>query len=304
MYPEQVRLVYRHFPLSFHDKAMLAHQAAEAAGLQGKFFEMSSLFNEYAFEWNEISPEEFEEWVIAKIPEIGLDVEKFNEDWNSQAVMDAVEADIAEGRQAGVGGTPTLYINGALYSGARSLDVFSAILQLMDLEDQQYEDCPPTVIDPSKSYTATIETEKGNIVIELFPEQAPVTVNSFVFLAREGWFDGVIFHRVIPGFVAQTGDPLGMGFGGPGYAFGNEVTADLQYDQAGVVGMANSGPDANGSQFFITYDAVPDLNGGYTIFGQVIEGMDVVESLTPRDPSQPGDLPEGDRIIQVTITEE
>jgi cyclophilin family peptidyl-prolyl cis-trans isomerase len=304
MYPDKVRLVYRHFPLSFHDKAMIAAQAAEAAGLQGKFFEMSSLIYDYAFEWNNITPSEFEEWISAKIVDLDLDVQKFNQDWNSDEVIQRVEADMAEGRQAGVGGTPTVYINGALYSGARSAEVFSAIMQLMELKARQYSDCPPMVIDPAKKYTATLETEKGNIVIDLYADKAPLAVNSFVFLAREGWFDGNIFHRVIPGFVAQTGDPLGMGFGGPGYAFDNEVSSDLLYDSAGVVGMANSGADLNGSQFFITYDAIPDLNGGYTIFGKVIEGMDVAESLTPRDPSQAGDLPEGDKIIKVTINEE
>jgi len=304
MYPDKVRLVYRHFPLSFHDKAMIAAQAAEAAGLQGKFFEMSSLIYDYAFEWNNITAAEFEEWISAKIVDLDLDVQKFNQDWNSDEVIQRVEADMAEGRQAGVGGTPTVYINGALYSGARSAEVFSAIMQLMELKARQYSDCPPMVIDPAKKYTATLETEKGNIVIDLYADKAPLAVNSFVFLAREGWFDGNIFHRVIPGFVAQTGDPLGMGFGGPGYAFDNEVSSDLLYDSAGVVGMANSGADLNGSQFFITYDAIPDLNGGYTIFGKVIEGMDVAESLTPRDPSQAGDLPEGDKIIKVTINEE
>jgi cyclophilin family peptidyl-prolyl cis-trans isomerase len=304
MYPDQVRLVYRHFPLSFHDKAMIASQAAEAAGLQGKFFEMSSMIYDYAFEWNDITPDEFEEWVSAKIVDLDLDVEKFNQDWNSPEVIQRVESDMAEGRQAGVGGTPTVYINGALYSGARSVEVFSAILQLMGLIDQQFTDCPPMVIDPAKNYTATLETDKGDIVIQLYADKAPLAVNSFVFLAREGWFDNVIFHRVIPGFVAQTGDPLGMGFGGPGYAFDNEISSDLQYDSAGVVGMANSGPNLNGSQFFITYDAIPDLDGGYTIFGKVIQGMDVAESLTPRDPSQAGDLPPGDKIIKVTISEE
>ena len=117
-------------------------------------------------------------------------------------------------------------------------------------------------------------------MIQLYADQAPLAVNSFVFLAKQGWFDGVTFHRVIPGFVAQTGDPSGTGKGGPGYFFKNEVS-DLRYDKPGVVGMANSGPDTNGSQFFITYAPQPSLDGSYTIFGQVIQGMDVVENLTP-----------------------
>jgi cyclophilin family peptidyl-prolyl cis-trans isomerase len=128
-------------------------------------------------------------------------------------------------------------------------------------------------------------------------------VNSFVFLAKNGWFNSVTFHRVIPGYMAQTGDPSGTGLGGPGYFFKNEITTDLEYNKPGVVGMANSGPDTNGSQFFITYAPAPTLDGSYTIFGQVLNGMDVLEKLTPRDPSQGVNLPPGDKIISVTIEE-
>jgi cyclophilin family peptidyl-prolyl cis-trans isomerase len=158
-------------------------------------------------------------------------------------------------------------------------------------------------INPKKQYIATLETEKGQVVLQLYPDKAPLAVNSFVFLARSGWFDGITFHRVIPGFVAQTGDPSGTGQGNPGYMFNSEIEPALKFDRAGVVGMANSGPDTNGSQFFITYGPVPDLNGGYTIFGKVLSGMDVLEQLTPRNP-QPGvSLPPGDELISVTIEE-
>jgi cyclophilin family peptidyl-prolyl cis-trans isomerase len=128
-------------------------------------------------------------------------------------------------------------------------------------------------------------------------------VNSFVFLARQGWFDGVTFHRVIPGFVAQAGDPSGTGTGGPGYYFANEIRTDLGFDKPGMVGMANAGPDTNGSQFFIVYAPQPKLDGSYTVFAQVIQGMDVVESLTPRDPQTSLGLPPGDKILGVTIEE-
>jgi cyclophilin family peptidyl-prolyl cis-trans isomerase len=179
-----------------------------------------------------------------------------------------------------------------------------SIIRANDLKEQQYTACPPMVIDPLKGYNATIETEKGTIVVKLFPEVAPMTVNSFVFLAEASWFDGVRFHRVLPGFMAQSGDPSGSGMGGPGYAFKNETSPDLTFDRKGLLAMANSGPDTNGSQFFITYAPTPHLDGGYTIFGEVLSGMEVVESLTPRDPSQGGDLPEGDLIIAVTVQEQ
>jgi cyclophilin family peptidyl-prolyl cis-trans isomerase len=179
----------------------------------------------------------------------------------------------------------------------------STIIRLELLAYDQFTECPPMTVDISKQYVATLHTEKGDIVIELYADKAPVTVNSFIFLAQNGWFDGVTFHRVLSGKLAQTGDPSGTGYGTPGYAYKNEISPDLLYDGPGVVGMANSGADSNGSQFFITESALPDLNGSYTIFGHVIQGMDVVNSLTPRDPSQSGELPPGDKILSVTIEE-
>ena len=162
---------------------------------------------------------------------------------------------------------------------------------------------PEMAIDPARQYLATIDTVKGKIVVELLPQAAPRAVNSFVFLARQGYFDGVTFHRVIPGFVAQGGDPTGTGMGGPGYEFANEVTPDLTFSEPGLLAMANAGPDTNGSQFFITYDALPHLNGGYTIFGRVVSGLEVALALTPRDPQQDPNAPPGDVINTITIEE-
>ncbi len=157
-------------------------------------------------------------------------------------------------------------------------------------------------IDINKQYFATFKMAKGGeFVIRLFPDQAPVTVDNFVVLARKGFYDGTTFHRVLDGFMAQGGDPTGTGSGGPGYEFEDEIN-DLTFDKPGMVAMANSGPDTNGSQFFITYAPTEWLNGLHTIFGQVIEGMDVVNGLTRRDPGQNPDY-EGDVIESVTITE-
>jgi cyclophilin family peptidyl-prolyl cis-trans isomerase len=172
------------------------------------------------------------------------------------------------------------------------------------LEEKQFTNCPPVTVDPDKQYFATLHTNKGEIKIQFYPREAPLAVSSFIFLARNGWYDGVPFYRVLPGFIAQTGDPTGTGFGGPGYAFDNEISPNLKFDAPGTVGVVNSGPGSNGSVFFITYAPAPKLDGNYTIFGKVIEGIEVVESLTPRDPSKPGDLPEGDVIESVTIEEE
>jgi len=158
-------------------------------------------------------------------------------------------------------------------------------------------------IDKTKKYFATVKMAKGGeFVIQLYPDKAPITVNSFVFLAKEGFFNGVTFHRVLDGFMAQGGDPTGTGTGGPGYQFVNE-NSDLKFDKAGVVAMANAGADTNGSQFFITFGATPQLDGGYTIFGQVIKGMDVVNAITRRDP-QSNPTFAGDAMESVTITEQ
>ena len=167
---------------------------------------------------------------------------------------------------------------------------------------KQYDAPPPMTIDVTKQYFAIVKLAKGGeFVIQLYPDKAPITVNSFVFLAREGYFNGVTFHRVLAGFMAQGGDPTGTGMSGPGYKFVNE-NSDLTFDKAGVVAMANAGRDTNGSQFFITFGPTPNLNGDYTIFGQVIEGMDVVNAITRRDPSQNPTFP-GDAIESITITE-
>jgi len=170
-------------------------------------------------------------------------------------------------------------------------------------ESKSWDQPPAMALDTAKSYEAMIHTEKGDVRIALYDDVAPVTVNNFVFLAREGFYDGVTFHRVLPGFMAQTGDPTGTGSGGPGYQFDDEFDPALRHDAAGVVSMANAGANTNGSQFFITYAATPHLDDQHTVFGRVIEGMDVVESLTPRDPAENPDAPAGDRILSVEIIE-
>jgi cyclophilin family peptidyl-prolyl cis-trans isomerase len=165
----------------------------------------------------------------------------------------------------------------------------------------QWDSAPAMAIDTSKSYIATVKMAKGGeFVIQLYPDKAPVTVNNFVFLAANGYYDGVTFHRVLEDFMAQTGDPTGTGGGGPGYQFENE-DSDLRFDKEGVVAMANAGRDTNGSQFFITFGPAEYLNGDYTIFGQVISGMDVVKGITLRDPRYNPDYT-GDVIESITIS--
>lgn len=304
-YPEDVRIVYRHFPLvSIHNKAALSAQAAEAAGKQGQFWELHDLLFERQAEWAQMSVEDFQAWLIEQAEALGLDSERFSADLVSEENVDYVQETWDRGVEINLPGTPYLLIDGQVWPQnlPMSPENIRAIVELKLLEEKQFTTCPPMTIDPSSQYIATLETEKGDIVIELFPDKAPIAVNNFIFLAENDWYDGVTFHRVLADFVAQGGDPSGTGFGGPGYAFVNE-TSDLTFDKPGVLAMANSGPDSNGSQFFITYAPAEQLNGGYTIFGQVISGLDVAESLTPRDPSQSVNLAPGDMILNVTIEE-
>jgi len=149
----------------------------------------------------------------------------------------------------------------------------------------QWQSEPEMQLDPTKNYQATLRTSKGDIIIDLFAKNVPRTVNNFVFLAQQGFYDGTIFHRVIPDFMAQGGDPTGTGRGGPGYKFRDEFDPKLRHDKPGVLSMANAGPNTNGSQFFITHVPTPWLDGKHAVFGQVVGGLDVLFAIPPRDPN-------------------
>jgi cyclophilin family peptidyl-prolyl cis-trans isomerase len=161
---------------------------------------------------------------------------------------------------------------------------------------------PEMKINPTSKYTATFKTEKGDIVCALYAAKVPRTVNNFVFLAREGFYDNTIFHRVIANFMAQGGDPTGTGRGGPGYKFNDEFDASLKHNVPGVLSMANAGPNTNGSQFFITHVPTPWLDHKHSIFGQVIQGLDVLMSIPERDPQHPQNA--GVKLYTVEIMEE
>ncbi len=160
---------------------------------------------------------------------------------------------------------------------------------------------PAMAIDTTRSYRAVFVTEKGEMTFDLFDDQAPLTVNNFVFLVNQGFYDGTTFHRVLEDFMAQGGDPLGIGSGGPGYRFADEFDPSLRFDRAGLLAMANSGPGTNGSQFFITFGPTEWLNDAHTIFGALVEGEDVLKSIRLRAPES--DPQPGDRIERIDILE-
>lgn len=303
-YPNDLRVVFRHYPqLNTNNKAGLALMAAEAAGEQGKFWEMHDILFARQQEWASLSEQDFQNWLNDRTSEIGLNNSQYAASMFGPGMMNLPNQLFADAVDLNIPGVPFLLINGEIYDGPVDYTNLSIVIKLYALQAHQYAECPPMIIDPTRDYIATIQTAKGNIVVRLLADKAPIAVNSFVFLATHGWFDNVTFHRVLQGFMAQAGDPSGTGYGGPGYAFQNEDSG-LSFDREGLLAMANAGPDTNGSQFFITYGPAEHLNGGYTIFGEVLEGMDVVKSLTLRDPSQGLNLPPGDEILTITIEQQ
>jgi cyclophilin family peptidyl-prolyl cis-trans isomerase len=305
-YGEDIRSVFRHFALSYHDKAAITAEAAEAAGAQGKFWEMHDLLFERQQEWNPLPVDEVEARLVEYAEELGLDTELFSQELSDHVYLDKVNADTEGAVQAGLPGTPSYVVNGVVYPtqelGLHPVTI-GAFVRLLSLAPDQYTGVPSQVIDPDKKYTATIRTGKGDIVAELFADLAPTNVNGFVFLAEDGWYDGQAFFHVEPGFVAQSGDPTSIGWGipFPGYYCGDEISPDLTFDEAGMLALFAPSPGRNSSQFFITYAPQPDFNGRYTIIGRVVEGMDVAESLTP---TQPGpDQPAPDVIEMIVIEE-
>ena len=303
-YPDDVRLVYRPLPLdSLHPTAPLAAYAAESAGMQGKFWEMYSAIFSNQESISALTAEELTEWLKTTAEELNLDVDQFATDIASEDVINKITTTQQTMFEAGVSSTPTVLVNGRPVGNWQSA-YLSNFIEVMKAEKDMVTECPPFIIDQDKEYTATITTEKGELVLELYPEAAPLAVNSFVYLAREGFYNDVTFHRVYHNFMAQTGDPTGTGWSGAGYQYREEVVPELTYDEAYMVGVARGQAEgSSGSQFFITYVPYPSLNGGYTIFGKLIDGIDVFEQITERDADNNPDAPEGDKIISIEIIE-
>jgi len=305
LYPEDVRVIFRYLPLTKeHDKAALAAQAAEAAGLQDRYWEMHDLLFANQSDWRSLPVKDFETWLEGQADELELNIAQFLDDLTSDVIVKKVFLATQTSAKTSLTNPPALFFNKVLYQDWVDVSSLSNMVLLYQLPERAYSSCPEHTIDPNKSYTATFATEKGDIVFELYPSQAPLAVNSFVFLAREKWFDETPFYRVVPNYLVQAGDPTGTGNGRPGYQFSNEVTPQLRFDQPGMLALANYGEGTNGSQFFITYSAIPEFDGEYTIFGKVIEGMDVLESLRPRDPVYDQVLISPDILKSVTIVEE
>lgn len=301
-FPSSIRVVFRHLPLpSIHDKAYISSMAAEAAGAQGKFWEMHDILYINQQAWTGLPESDFVSWVKGQAETLGLDIQQFEEDLYDEEARAELETTTEARLEMGLHYTPFVVVNDRIWR--ENKPNLYGLIGIYEFDG--YQECPPWVIEEGKSYLARLETSVGEIEINLFADTAPLAVNSFVFLAQEGWFDEIYFHRVVEGFVAQAGDPSGLGVIGPGYSFANETDNDLSYDRAGLVGMANAGPDTNGSQFFITLAPATNLDGGYTIFGEVTEAsLAVLDEIALRDPQTAVDFTNATQILSVEIIEE
>ncbi len=301
-FPETIRVVFRHMPLpSIHPLAYISSMAAEAAGAQEKFWEMHDLLYATQSEWSGLSEEAFMTWVLTQAETLELDLEAFETVLNDADLRADLEQTTEDRLALGLHYTPFVVVNDMVFRNNQP-DLFGLI---GIYAYGGFEECPDWVIEPGKDYTAILDTSAGEIEISLFPEVAPLAVNSFVFLAQNGWYEDVYFHRVIEGFVAQAGDPSGLGVLGPGYTFANETANALSFESAGILGMANSGPDTNGSQFFITLGPAQNLDRSYTIFGQVTEeSLSVLDEIALRDPQMAVGFEDATIINGIDIIEE
>jgi cyclophilin family peptidyl-prolyl cis-trans isomerase/protein-disulfide isomerase len=302
-HPNDVRLVFVNTPLSDHDKDALATQAVEAADLQGKFWEMHDLLFEKETVWSALSPAGFQAWVMQQAGALGVNSAKFQADFNGKTVADRLKLALQSSSAQPVV-PPLMFVNGASpYTGLADFASLDSVVRMEALTARQFSDCPSWVINPLKQYIANLHTSRGDVVIQLFPDKAPQAVNNFVTLARSGWYNGITFYKVLPDFLAMTGDPSETGMGNTGYLFQTEISASLHFDQPGIVAMDNSGPNTNSGRFFITLAPAEQLYGQYTIIGKVLSGMQVLSALTPRNPLPGEVLPPGDELINLTITE-
>jgi cyclophilin family peptidyl-prolyl cis-trans isomerase/protein-disulfide isomerase len=305
LYPDDIKVVLRYLPLTDeHDKAALAAQAAEAAGLQDKYWEMHDILFTKQDEWISLSVKEFSTWLVDQATSLKLDKVQFMADITSDATIKKVFEATRKSTETTLTTPPALFFNKTLYQDWVDLGSLSNMVQYYKLPEHAFKACPEQTIDQNKKYTVTFSTQKGDIVLELYPQEAPMAVNNFIFLAKEKWYDNTPFYRVVPGYLVQAGDPTGSGNGRPGYQFSIEVTPKLRFNQPGMLAMTVDKNNMNGSQFFITYASIPEFDGKYTIFGKVIEGMDVLQSLRPRDPYYDQVLLSPDILQSVTIEEQ
>jgi cyclophilin family peptidyl-prolyl cis-trans isomerase/protein-disulfide isomerase len=307
--PGETALTYFRL-MTYTPIGVAAAKAAEAAGMQGKFWEMHDLLFANQELWADSTESDLLAFLSTQYEALGIDSEQFGEDYRSPEIDQKILENFVEIRDP-LFPAPRLLVNGTDTPPYLTTigDFFSWIETLMipygrHIKTQQFSECPPMTIDPEANYTATLHTEKGDIVLALYPDVAPLTVNNFIFLAENNYYDNTPWYAVIEGFVAQAGDPSGTGWGTPGFLYDLEITSEVTFERPYMLAMTNSGPGTSNSQFFITFSPLTYLNGQYTIFGEVLEGVEVLKALKFRDPERDPLAPPSDMLLDVTIEKE
>lgn len=297
----EIRYTFRPFPLvQVHPRSA---QAA-AAFLAAPDEETAYLIHDALFarrdEWKELTPTEFESWLLNLAGELGLATDEFERRLSAADTGDRVSSWVQEAQASAIPGVPYVLINQSPYLlGAREENLEATIR----LELLQARGLPPPPAQPHLEMTqfATVELSQGQLTLQLLPDVAPRAVTSFIYLAENKWYDDSVFYRVIPGQWVESGDPTGTGLGDPGYHFDRELSPEMNYDQPGMVGLVNDGPGTNGSRFFITLEPRPDLAGTATLFARVVSGLELLETLPRREPLEDLFLPPPLRIETVVI---
>lgn len=284
-HPDELRIVHRLFPLiDYQDKSSIAAQAVLAAEAQGSLWEMhDALYSSYE-DWAALDPAAFKVWLLELAQEIELDLESFGEALENERYRSQVTNAADEASAAGISTSPFVFLDGEWFRTPLEVVNLEMAVRLNLLSQQQFPAYPPITIDMKQDYFARLNLDIGEVFIRLYPLSAPVAVNNFVFLAQEGWYDGVGFYAVVPGLYAESGDPSETGLGGPGYFFPDEIDPLRRFDDAGMLAMAGPAPDTNGSRFLITLASIPEWNGSRTIFGKVVQGLDLLMDLEARQP--------------------
>ena len=310
---DDVRLSFRYTPLPYHENGAIASQAMEAAHMQDPyaFWDVTALLFENQAAWADMDKKDFVDWVTEQANDLGLDPDQFEKDMTSKDVEELVQQ-ITQNSLAVIDHTPTILING---QEAELSAEFPSLLEgeyrLLQIEDQIPFECPTAILEDGKDYQAVLHTEKGDITIDLLEENAPLAVNTFLFLVDTTWYDNMPFFRIAPGSVAMTGDPSGTSMGMPGFLVKNELDDSNKYDEAGVVGMLTVNPmgiepppedGVHSGMFFITLGPV-DIADQYSVFGKVTDGIEAFKELEGSTYSQTGTLIDGDRISSITIEE-
>ena len=307
-----MRLIWRHLPdIRTHDKAALALQASEAAAAQGLFWQMHDQLFTHQSEWITLSPDEFRAMLDDYAATVGLDVTRFTADLDAETYDPIIEAALRDAADLSLVGAPVLLLNGQPFSGRDDLFGLDEAARLALLEQRHFDAPPEMTIDPGQPLPRDDRHRQGEIVINLFAAQAPLTVNNFVFLARNGWYDDITFHYVVPGFIAQTGDPSDTGRGGPGYTIPDEHTNGLTFDRAGLVAMSHpprcrTAPGASSLSRWPRCNPPPNGTGSIRSSGKSSRGWISSQGLTARNANDPVNFPNpppGDRVLTVRIEE-